>query len=77
MSYNKALPYYEVLRYNFGPGKNSQYSKDFVGYRAFNYAVFDVKDYEVIVKVFGAYPKEDNNTELGSEIIVLDTFKIE
>jgi hypothetical protein len=77
MSYNEALPYYEVLNYNYGPGKNSQYSNDFVGYRAFNYAVFDVKDDEVDVKVFGVYPKEDNNTELESDIQILDTFKIE
>ena len=77
LSYNDALPYYEVLNYNYGQGKNSQRSDDFVGYRAFTYTAFDVKDDKVVVNVYGAFPKEENNSEMGSEINRIDTFVIE
>ena len=77
MSYNDAIPYYEVLNYNYGQCKNSQRSDDFVGFRAFNYIVFDVKDDKVVVNVYGAFPKEENNSEMGGEINMIDTFMIE
>lgn len=74
MSYEKSTTYYDVLDYNYGPGKNSQRSENFVGYRAFNYTVFDVREDSVIVKMYGSFPKEGSRTELGTEIKLLDEF---
>jgi len=74
MSYKKAVPYYEVLEYNYGPGKNSQRSENFVGYKAFNYTVFDVRKDSVVVKMYGSFPKEGSNKEMGTEIKLLDEF---
>lgn len=76
MSYEDAIPYYKVLNYNYGPGKNSQKSNNFVGYRAFNYSVYEVFNDKVVVKTYGAYPKDKSNTELGSEIKLIDEFVI-
>lgn len=76
MSYEEAIPYYKVLNYNYGKGKNSQRSENFVGYRAFNYSVFEVFDDRVEVKTYGAFPKDGSNTEIGSEIKLIDEFTI-
>ncbi len=76
MSYADAVPYYKVLDYNYGPGENSQKSNNFVGYRAFNYSVYEVFDDKVVVKHMGL-PKEGSNTELGSDIELIDEFVIE
>ena len=74
MPYEKSVPYYEVLEYNYGPGKNSQRSDNFVGYKAFNYTVFDVRKDSVIVKMYGSFPKEGTRSEMGTEIELLDEF---
>jgi len=76
ISYEEAIPYYEALKYNYGKGKNSQRAKNFVGYRAFNYSVFEVFDEKVIVKTYGAFPKDGSNTEIGTEIELIDEFVI-
>jgi len=76
MSYEDAIPYYEALKYNHGKGKNSQRSESFVGFRAFNYSVYEVLDDKVIVKTYGAFPKEGSSTEIGSEIKLIDEFVI-
>lgn len=77
MTYEEAVPFYEILEYQHGPGKNSQRSENFVGYRAFNYSVYEVTNDKVIVKTFGSFPKEGSNTELGTEIKLIDEFIIE
>lgn len=76
MTYEKALPYYKVLNYNYGTGKNSQRSKNFVGHKAYNYSVYEVLEDRVIVRTYGAYPKEDSYTEFSSEIKLIDEFVI-
>jgi hypothetical protein len=76
MSYQDAIPHYNILNYHFGPGLNSQASKDFVGIRAFNYTVFDVQEDFVIVKTYGVYPKENSNTEMKGDIEQIDGFVI-
>ncbi|MCH7774673.1 MAG: metallophosphoesterase [Bacteroidetes bacterium] len=76
MSYNDAIPYYKELNYNYGPGKNSQRSKDFFGLRAFHYAIFNVKKNKVEVKIYGAFPKEKISYEMNGEIELIDKFEI-
>ncbi len=76
MSYAAAVPYYKALNYNYGPGKNSQASENYVGERAFNYVLFDVQKDTIFVKTYGGYPSESNSTELGSDIQLLDQFEI-
>lgn len=76
MSYNNAIPYYEVLNYFHGPGEKSQASRNFVGKRAFNYSVFDVQRDSVIVKTYGSYPKNDNNKVMAKKIELIDEFVI-
>ena len=76
MSYNDAVPFYKVLNYNYGPGKNSQSPEDFFGLRAFNYAIFNVKEDKVEVKIYGAFPKEKINYEMNGEIELIDKFEI-
>jgi len=76
MTYEKSVPYYEVLNYNYGPGKNSQASEDFVGKRAFHYVTLDIQNDEVTVKTFGAYVKKDNLSEMDSDIQLIDEFVI-
>ncbi len=76
MSYGKAVNYYKVLKYNYGPGKNSQASEDFFGLKAFNYTVYDVKDDHVVVETFGGFLKEGTHNELGTEIKLIDKFYI-
>lgn len=77
MSYEKSIPYYEILEYQHGPGKNSQRSENFVGYKAFNYSIYEVTDEKVVVKTYGAFPKEGSSTEIGTEIKIIDEFIIE
>jgi Calcineurin-like phosphoesterase len=77
MSYEKSIPYYDVLEYQHGPGKNSQRSENFVGYKAFNYSIYEVTDEKVVVKTYGAFPKEGSSTEIGTEIKLIDEFVIE
>jgi predicted phosphodiesterase len=76
LTYDEAIPYYKALNYNFGPGKNSQASEDFFGLRAFEYLIFDVKENEVNVKTYGAFPKEGTRDEIGTEISLIDEFTI-
>ncbi|MDO8259999.1 MAG: metallophosphoesterase, partial [Candidatus Magasanikbacteria bacterium] len=75
-TYEEAVPYYQTLNYFYGPGENSQASRDFVGVRAFEYVVFDVKKNKVDVTTYGAFPKEKTNDKLGSEIKIIDKFTI-
>jgi len=77
MTYKEAIPYYNVLKYSHGEGKKSQRSETFVGYKAFNYSVYEVFDDKVIVKTYGAFSKEDDNTVIGSKIELIDEFVIE
>lgn len=76
MTYNEALPYYKVLGYNHGKKGNCQASKDFVGYRAFEYVTFKVTPDFVEVNTYGGKPKENSTTELGTEISLIDSFVI-
>jgi len=76
MTYSQALPHFKVLQYNYGPGKNSQKSEDFVGFSAFNYSLIDVKDNHVKVITYGAFPAEGTNNKLGSDWKVIDEFTI-
>jgi len=76
MTYSQALPHFKVLQYNYGPGKNSQKSEDFVGFSAFNYSLIDVKDNHVKVTTYGAFPAEGTNNKLGSDWKVIDEFTI-
>ncbi|MGE5680916.1 MAG: metallophosphoesterase family protein [Bacillota bacterium] len=76
LTYDEALPYYKLLNYNYGPNGNAQASKDFVGYRAFEYLVFDVQDDKVEVKTYGAYPKEGTLNQMGTDISLIDEFTI-
>jgi hypothetical protein len=77
MTYKESVPYYEVLKYSHGEGKKSQRSETFVGYKAFNYTVYEVLEKKVIAKTYGAFSKEDDNTVIGSEIKLIDEFVIE
>ncbi|MDA3860230.1 MAG: metallophosphoesterase [Melioribacteraceae bacterium] len=77
MTYEEAVPYYEMLEYSHGPGKNSQRSENFVGHKAFNYSVYEVTDDKVVVKTYGAFSKDGTNTELGTEIELIDEFVME
>lgn len=77
MTYSQALPHYKVLQYNYGPGKNSQKSRDFVGHSAFNYSLIEVKESEVKVTTFGSFPAEGTNNKLGSDWKVIDEFTID
>lgn len=76
LTYNEALPYYKALGYNYGKKGNCQASKDFVGYRVFEYITFKVTPEYVEVNTYGGYPKENSLTELGTEITSIDSFKI-
>ena len=76
MSYAEAVKYYKVLHYFYGQGENSQASKNFVGLRAFNYTVYDVRKDSVIVETYGAFPKEKTNNILDSPIKLIDKFVI-
>ncbi len=75
-TYKQALPYYKALGYNYGPGKNSQKSEDFVGKRAYHYVVLDVKPDSVVVKTFGMKIKENSMTKTDSVITLIDQFTI-
>ncbi len=77
MTYEEAVPYYKALNYNYGPGKNSQRSENFVGKRAFNYSVYEVLNDKVIVKTYGAYPTKGSNTKFDMDIELIDEFVIE
>ena len=76
MSYTKAKKYYQVLGYNYGPGKNSQRSEDFVGIRAFHYVKFNVKKDKIVVQMFGAPPKKGTDNVMSGKIKLLDEFEI-
>lgn len=76
MLYEQSVPYYKTFNYNFGPGENSQASKDFVGKRAFHYVTLNINNDEVNVETYGAYVKKDNLSEMGSDIQLIDEFVI-
>ncbi len=75
-TYSQALPYYKALGYNYGPGKNSQKSEDFVGKRAYHYVLFDVQPDSVSVKTFGMLIKKNTMTKTDSTIKLIDSFTI-
>ena len=76
MSYAEAVKHYKVLNYFYGPGENSQASRDFVGLRAFNYTVYDVQKDSVVVETYGAFPKIGTKDILDSPIKLVDKFVI-
>jgi predicted phosphodiesterase len=76
MSYSQAIPYYQALEYFYGPGENSQASRNFVGKRAFNYAVFDVQVDNVQVVTYGAFSDPKDNNKMIGEIKIIDEFNI-
>lgn len=76
MSYTKAIPYYQVLDYFYGPGENSQASRNWVGKKAFNYVVFDVQKDRIHATTFGAYSDPNDNTKMIGEIKIIDEFEI-
>ena len=76
MSYTNAIPYYEALDYFYGPGENSQASRNFVGKKAFNYVVFDVREEVVYATTYGAYSDPEDNTKLIGELEIIDEFEI-
>lgn len=77
MTYDEALPYYKLLGYNYGPEGNAQKSKDFVGLRAFHYAVIEAGEHKVTVKTYGMPVKEGTQSEPEKfEIQLIDEFEI-
>jgi hypothetical protein len=76
MSYTDAIPYYQTLNYYYGPGENSQATRNFVGKKAFNYVVFDVREEVVYATTYGAYSDPEDNTKMIGEISIIDEFKI-
>ena len=76
MSYTNAIPYYQALDYYYGPGENSQASRNFVGKRAFNYVVFDVQEDVIYATTYGAYSDPEDNTKMIGEIKIIDKFEI-
>jgi hypothetical protein len=74
MTYEKALPYYKVLNYFYGPGENAQATNNFVGFKAFQYIVFEVTESNVEVTTYGAFPLKGKYTEMENEIRVIDRF---
>lgn len=76
LTYNEALPYYQVLNYKHGIDDNCQASEDFFGLRAFHYLIFNVTENKIEVKTFGAFPKDGSLSEIGTEIDLIDEFVI-
>jgi len=76
MSYTNAIPYYKALNYFYGPGEKSQASRNFVGERAFNYVVFDVKQNKIHATTYGAFSDPSDNTKMVGEIEIIDEFDI-
>lgn len=76
MSYIDAVPYYDVLNYNYGPGKNSQRSEDFFGLRAFHYVIVNVKNDKIEIKTYGAFPEKNTDDKMDGEIDLIDEFEI-
>ncbi len=76
--YEHAIPYYKALKYNYGPGENSQKSKDFVGKRAFNYVVISVNGKNVNATTYGIYPKKGTDDKISNNytIKIIDKFVI-
>lgn len=77
LTYQESVPYYQALNYPHGPGDNAQASKDFLGLRAFEYVIFDVKENEVRVQTFGAFPVDGKVNVMQDEIKLIDEFVIE
>jgi len=77
-TYEEAIPYYKALKYNYGPGKNSQKSEDFVTRRAFNYVIISVDGNSVSATTYGIYPKKNTNDKISKnyKIKIIDSFKI-
>jgi len=76
MSYTNALPYYQALNYFYGPGENSQASRNFVGKKAFNYVVFDVQKETIHATTYGAFSDPKDNTRMIGEITIIDKFDL-
>ncbi len=76
MSYAEAEKHYKVLNYFYGPGENSQASRNFVGLKAFNYSVYNVQNDSIVVETYGAFPKEKTRNVLDSPIKLIDKFVI-
>lgn len=77
ISYEQAVPYYSALKYFYGPGENSQATRDFVGLKAFEYVVFEVKKNKVEVTAWGAFPVKGTNTSMPSDIQIIDRFAMD
>ncbi|MBI2418916.1 MAG: metallophosphoesterase [Ignavibacteriales bacterium] len=76
LSYEQAIPYYDFLGYQHGPGKNSQISEDFKGLKAFEYVVFKVQADRISVDTWGAFPKPKSFDTMQPEIKLIDSFII-
>ncbi len=75
-TYKQALPYYKAMGYQYGPGKKSQISNDFVGKRAMHYVLVKVKEDSVIVKTFGMLIKKGSSFKSDGKIKLIDEFVI-
>ncbi len=75
-TYKQALPYYKAMGYQYGPGKKSQISNDFVGKRAMHYVLVNVSEDSVSVKTFGMLIKKGSSTKSDGKIILIDRFVI-
>lgn len=76
LSYEDAIPYYQILNYHYGEGKNSQASEDFVGHRAFEYITVEVFEDKAEVTTYGCFPNAGSYTQSDEEIRIIDSFTI-
>ncbi len=76
IKYEDALPYYQVLQYNYKEGGNAQKSNGFVGYRAFGYSSLEVLKDKVVVKSYGAPPVSGKNSVMDGKLKLIDEFVI-
>lgn len=76
LTYEESVPYYQALNYPHGPGENAQASEAFFGLRAFEYVIFDVRENDVLVQTFGAFPVEGKVNVMKDEIKLIDEFVI-
>jgi len=75
-TYRQALPYYKAMGYQFGPGKKSQISNNFVGKRAMHYVLVNVNKDSVVVKTFGMYVRKNSRLKTDGKILLIDKFVI-
>jgi hypothetical protein len=79
LTYNEAVPFYEMLGYPHGPGDNCQASEDFVGGKYFQYTVFRLSGPKVFVETWGIDPATGQRDvmEVDATIELKDEFVIE